>query len=139
MALDNDEVAFHFPITPTKADSVSAEPSSQFLNLQVLDLCSNCIVETLSTLNLPPYLLELNPDLRFLYMAWEFPKIRATLFWGVRIIRILVFRLLFWGSPIFGNSHAHVKTLFHVMRLPCSRRSNPLAATVHRRTLNLES
>ena len=33
----------------------------------------------------------------------EFPKIRGTLFW-VLIIRILLIGVLFWGSPIFGNS-----------------------------------
>ena len=35
---------------------------------------------------------------------WEFPKIRGTLFW-VLIIRILLFRVLYWGPPIIGNSH----------------------------------
>ena len=33
---------------------------------------------------------------------WEFPKIRGTLFW-VLIIRILLFRVLYWG-PLFSET-----------------------------------
>ena len=35
---------------------------------------------------------------------WEFP------YFGVLIIRILLFRVLFLGSPIVGNSHVMFKT-----------------------------
>ena len=35
---------------------------------------------------------------------WGFPKIRGT-FFGVPIIRIIVFWGLYWGSPILGNYH----------------------------------
>ena len=31
-------------------------------------------------------------------------EIRGTLF-GVLTIRILLFKVLYWGPPIFGNSH----------------------------------
>ena len=34
---------------------------------------------------------------------WEFPKIRGTLFW-VLIIRILLFRVLFLGGPLFAET-----------------------------------
>ena len=38
---------------------------------------------------------------------WGFPKIRGT-FLGVPIIRILVFRGLYWGPPIWGNYHIYI-------------------------------
>ena len=41
-----------------------------------------------------------------LFLIWGFPKVRGSLF-GVLIVRILLFRVLFQilGSTIFGNSH----------------------------------
>ena len=44
--------------------------------------------------------------LNTLLVMWEFPKIRGTLFW-VLIIRIRLFRVLYWG-PLFSEN-------------PCSR------------------
>ena len=35
---------------------------------------------------------------------WGFPKIRGTIL-GVPIIRIIVFRGLYWGEPTLGNYH----------------------------------
>ena len=40
-----------------------------------------------------------------------FPKTRDT-FWGVTIIRIIVFWSLHWGPPILGNYH--LKDLKHL-------------------------
>ena len=37
-------------------------------------------------------------------MIWEFPKLGVPYF-GVLIIRIVLFRVLYWGPLIFGNSH----------------------------------
>ena len=34
---------------------------------------------------------------------WEFPRIRGALFLGVLIIRILLFRVLYWG-PLFSET-----------------------------------
>ena len=42
---------------------------------------------------------------------WGFPKIRGTLL-GVPIVRIIVFRGLYWGSLILGNYHFIAHLLF---------------------------
>ena len=39
---------------------------------------------------------------------WHFPAIRGTVL-GVLIVRILLSRVLYLGSPIFGNSHMMVE------------------------------
>ena len=36
------------------------------------------------------------------FESWEFPEVRGTLFWGVLIIRILLFRVLYEG-PLFSQ------------------------------------
>ena len=38
---------------------------------------------------------------------WEFPKIRGTLL-GVPILRIIVYRGLYWGPLILGNYHLNL-------------------------------
>ena len=47
-----------------------------------------------------------NPEIRTVEhgTAWEFPKIRGTLFWGP-YNKDPTIRGTFLGSPIFGNSH----------------------------------
>ena len=38
------------------------------------------------------------------YPIWRFPKL-GVLFWGVPILRIIVFWGLYWGPLILGNYH----------------------------------
>ena len=39
---------------------------------------------------------------------WGFPQIRRP-FWGVPIVRIVVFSGLYWGPPVYGNYHAEAR------------------------------
>ena len=41
---------------------------------------------------------------------WGFPKIRGTIL-GVPILRMRVFGGLYWGPPILGNYHVHIRKL----------------------------
>ena len=57
---------------------------------------------------------------------WEFPKMGVPYF-GVLIIRILLFRVLYWDPLIFGNSH-----------VPCpAREYDSERSILHRAALTL--
>ena len=76
-------------------------------------------------------------------LIWEFPKMKGT-FFGVLIMGILLFRVLFLGSPIFGNPHmAQAFTCIfarttQVLEVLASRAEcGVCASVVHHRSLTL--